>query len=155
MIIKQQTELSLEDKEQVFKLWNHEYPEKLQHKTIKDFDDYLNSLTQQVHYLLLNGDSKIEGWVTTFVREDEKWFAIILSEKLHGKGLGTQMLNKLKENEDALNGWVIDQNSDRKLNGSLYQSPLEFYQKNNFQVIPEIRLETISAVKIRWKKSNG
>ncbi|MDQ1089121.1 hypothetical protein [Siphonobacter sp. SORGH_AS_1065] len=65
------------------------------------------------------------------------------------------MLNKLKENEDALNGWVIDQNSDRKLNGSLYQSPLELYQKNNFQVIPEIRLETISAVKIRWKKSNG
>ena len=64
------------------------------------------------------------------------------------------MLDKLKENENTLNGWVIDHNSDKKLNGNFYQSPLEFYIKNGFETLSETRLELeiMSAVKIKWTK---
>ena len=36
--------------------------------------------------------------------------------------------------------------------GKPYRSPLDFYIKNGFKVLPEIRLElpSISAVKIKW-----
>ena len=64
------------------------------------------------------------------------------------------MLNTLKNDENTLNGWVIDHNSDKKLNGNIYQSPLEFYIKNGFETLSETRLELeiMSAVKIKWTK---
>jgi len=63
-------------------------------------------------------------------------------------------LNKLKSENDILNGWVIDHKNDVKINGELYQSPLLFYEKNDFQIFPEYRLEIpiLSAVKITWCK---
>lgn len=73
----------------------------------------MDNLTQKAHYLLLNDENNIEGWAVTFIRENEKWFAIIISGKLHGKGIGTMMLNKLKDDEDTLNGWVIDHDLDK------------------------------------------
>ena len=154
MKIVKQTELNLKQKEEIFELWNNEYPEKLAYKTIVDFENYLSKLTEQNHYLLLNENEETKGWATTFKRENEKWFAIIISEKLHGKGFGTKMLNTLKNNEKTLNGWVIDHNSDKKLNGNFYQSPLEFYIKNEFEILSETRLELeiMSAVKIKWTK---
>lgn len=62
------------------------------------------------------------------------------------------MLNKLKDDEDTLNGWVIDHDLDKKSNGYYYKSPIGFYQKNGFKVISETRLELeiMSAVKIIW-----
>lgn len=156
MDIIKQTELNTVHKEQILHLWNSEYPEKLVYKSIKDFEKYLNNLSKQTHYLLINDKEEIEGWATTFIREGEKWFAIIISEKLQGKGIGTQMLNNLKQDSKILNGWVIDHHLDRKLNGAFYKSPLEFYQKNDFMVISETRLELeiMSAVKIKWTKKN-
>ncbi|MCK9481612.1 MAG: hypothetical protein M0R38_07625 [Bacteroidia bacterium] len=64
------------------------------------------------------------------------------------------MLNELKSDENVLNGWVIDHNSDIKINGNFYQSPLNFYLKNEFEILNETRLELeiMSAVKIKWKK---
>ena len=154
MKIVKQTELNLKQKEEIFELWNNEYPEKLTYKTIVEFENYLSKLTEQNHYLLLNENEETQGWATTFKRENAKWFAIILSEKLHGKGIGTKMLNTLKNDENTLNGWVIDHNSDKKINGNFYQSPLEFYIKNGFEILSEIRLEIeiMSAVKIKWTK---
>ncbi len=152
MKIVKQTELSKKDKKQVFELWNNEYPEKLVYQSVDDFENYLDNLTQKAHYLLLNDENNIEGWAVTFIRENEKWFAIIISGKLHGKGIGTMMLNKLKDDEDTLNGWVIDHDLDKKSNGYYYKSPIGFYQKNGFKVISETRLELeiMSAVKIIW-----
>ena len=71
---------------------------------------------------------------------------------LHGKGCVRKVLNELKQHENKLNGWIIDHNNDRKLNGNFYKSRLEFYVKNDFEVLSEIRLELkiMSAV-----KSNG
>ncbi|OPC39238.1 GNAT family N-acetyltransferase [Elizabethkingia anophelis] len=154
MKIIKQTELDQKQKIQIFELWNNEYPEKLAYKTVEEFENYLNNLIEQSHYLLLDEVGQYSGWATTFTRDNEIWFAIIISEKLHGKGIGTKILNSLKEDKHALNGWVIDHNSDKKLNGSIYKSPLDFYIKNNFNVINDTRLELeiMSAVKIKWTK---
>ncbi len=148
------TQLNETQKEQIFDLWNTEYPEKLVYHSMADFESYLSRLTEQNHYVLSDTNDKIKGWAITFIRENEKWFAIIISGKLHGKGIGTEMLNELKKNESILNGWVIDHNSDKKHNGDRYRSPLEFYIKNGFKVIRETRLEleVMSAVKIKWIK---
>lgn len=154
MKIFKQTELEEKQKEEIFELWNNEYPEKLAYNSIADFKNYLKKLTEQTHYLLLSENGQTKGWATTFTRDNEKWFAIIIPEKLHGKGIGTQLLNRLKEDENILNGWVIDHNLDKKPNGNIYQSPLEFYIKNQFKIIRETRLELeiMSAVKIKWTK---
>lgn len=148
------TQLNETQKEQIFDLWNTEYPEKLVYHSMADFESYLSRLTEQNHYVLSDTNDKIKGWAITFIRENEKWFAIIISGKLHGKGIGTEMLNELKKKESILNGWVIDHNSDKKHNGDRYRSPLEFYIKNGFKVIHEARLEleVMSAVKIKWTK---
>jgi len=54
-----------------------------------------------------------------------------------------------------LNGWVVDGERYIKSNGEKYLSPLEFYKKNDFEILVGERLETekISAVKIKWKKN--
>lgn len=152
MKVIKQTELNTIQKEHLFELWNNEYPENLAHTSIENIENYLNNLAEQTHYLVFSDEDKIEGWAVTFTRENEKWFAIILSEKLHKKGIGTKLLDKLKEDEEILNGWVIDHHLDKKSNGNFYRSPLGFYQKNGFNVMPETRLEleVMSAVKIKW-----
>ena len=84
----------------------------------------------------------------------KKWFAIILSEKIKGKGFGRKMLDVLKQNETVLNGWVIEHNNDQKIIGKYYLSPLQFYGKCGFEILTTERLELdkISAVKIKWIK---
>ena len=59
-----------------------------------------------------------------------------------------------KEKENSLNAWVIDHNRDLKANGDAYRSPLEFYLKNGFKLLSDIRLEltNISAVQVNWIK---
>lgn len=91
------TQLNETQKEQIFDLWNTEYPEKLVYHSMADFENYLNKLIDQNHYVLSDTNDEIQGWAITFIRENEKWFAIIISEKLHGKGIGTEMLNELKK----------------------------------------------------------
>ncbi|REC52969.1 N-acetyltransferase [Chryseobacterium piscium] len=147
-------QLNQEQKEQILQLWNNEYPEKLAYKSIDGFENYLEKLNEVNHFLLMNDDEKIQGWAITFEREGDTWFAIILSENLHGKGWGTKVLNELKRHKNELNGWVIDNSNGKKLNGNFYKSPLEFYLKNEFEVLSDIRLELeiMSAVKIKWKK---
>jgi hypothetical protein len=152
--IIQTTELNEQVKKQILDLWNNEYPEKLTYNNLKEFDNYLHNLSNLTHYLLNNEENLILGWALKFERKNEKWFAIILSEIIKGKGLGRKMLNELKKEEQILNGWVIDHNNDKKKNGQLYVSPLKFYQKCDFEILVDERLELdkISAVKIKWTK---
>lgn len=146
------TEINEEAKKQIFDLWNNEYPEKLTYNNLTEFDNYLYNLSNLNHYLLTNKEDFILGWAITFERNNEKWFAIILSEKIRGQGLGRKMLNELKKDELILNGWVIDHNNDKKKNGNQYISPLKFYEKCGFKILVDERLEIdkISAVKIKW-----
>ncbi|MCX8531623.1 N-acetyltransferase [Chryseobacterium luquanense] len=154
MKITNSHQLNQQQKEQILQLWNNEYPEKIAYKDMASFENYLEKLNEVNHFLLSDTD-KIYGWAITFIRDNETWFAVILSENLHGKGWGTKILSILKKNKNELNGWVIDHNSDKKLNGDFYRSPLEFYIKNEFEVLTDIRLELeiMSAVKIKWKNN--
>jgi len=135
-------------------MWNNEYPEKLNYRNLTDFEDYLKHLTQQSHIIMVDENQNVKGWYFDFIRENEKWFALILDAKLQGKGLGRKMLNLAKEKESELSGWVIDRSNDKKQNGEFYESPLSFYLKNGFELLVKNRLENekISAVKIKWEK---
>ncbi|MFT7346345.1 MAG: GNAT superfamily N-acetyltransferase [Cryomorphaceae bacterium] len=79
---------------------------------------------------------------------------MIVESSFHGKGLGRSLLNYAKSKEPELNGWVIDHQNSQRKDGQVYQSPLEFYKKQGFEVHCDIRLELpeISAVKIHWRK---
>jgi len=148
------SKLSKSQKQEICDLWNNEYPEKLNYRNLADFENYLKNLSKQSHIIMVNKDQNIKGWYFDFIRESEKWFAIILDSKFQGKGLGIKMLNLAKEKESELNGWVIDHSNDKKQNGEIYESPLSFYLKNGFELLMKNRLEheKISAVKIKWKK---
>jgi GNAT superfamily N-acetyltransferase len=145
--------LSSSHKIQLLELWNNEYPEKLNYNSLDDFENYLDQLTEQSHFLLIAENNQIKGWYFDFKRMDEKWFVILLASEIQGKGFGTKLLHLAKKKEAELNAWVIDRNTEKKKDGSFYKSPLSFYQKNKFEVLSEIRLELdiLSAVKIQWK----
>ena len=148
--------LSTSEKLKVLELWNQEYPEKLSYENLEKFNEYLSELSNLSHMLLIDSNEKIKGWYFDFIRENERWFAIILEDSIHGKGLGSKVLKLAKQKENVLNGWVIDHNNAKRKNGTTYNSPLNFYIKNSFKIVPQKRLEStkISAVKIRWEKEN-
>jgi len=154
MEINSQKTLNDSEKARIIELWNNEYPKKLTYSKLEDFDSYLSTLSNVEHYLLINQNA-ISGWGITFNRDNLIWFAIIVDSKNQGKGFGSLFLNKLKDLQNELNGWVIDHDNDSKLNGSQYKSPLAFYIKNNFEVLNNFRIdnEKISAVRIQWKKN--
>ena len=145
--------LNRKTKSQLLELWNNEYPEKLYYKDLVEFDAYLENLFNLTHLLLVDEKNIINGWAFSFDKESERWFGIMISEKFHGQGLGSKMLDKLKQTNHELYGWVIDHNYDKKINGKPYNSPLTFYKKHNFEIVEteRLELEKISAVKIRWK----
>jgi hypothetical protein len=146
--------LSLKQKEALFLLWNLEYPKVICYSAITQFENYLNGIFDKIHYLLIDIDNQILGWGVTFVREEQKWFAIILDSKIHKIGLGSLLLEELKKDNTCLNGWAIDHPREVKQNGEMYISPILFYTKNGFIVESTVRLENeiISAVKIKWIK---
>lgn len=57
---------------------------------------------------------------------------MILDSKIYENGYCSLILDKAKNNEMELNEWVIDHNTDRKLNGEIYKSPINLYLKNGF-----------------------
>lgn len=143
--------LTHDDKIAVYRLWNREYPKKLHHQSLQEFEAYLNNLKQIQHILVRSGGAVI-GWCFIFERDQENWFAMIVDHSHQGKGLGSKLLDKAKEITPELNGWVIDHNNEVRHDGEPYRSPLFFYLKNSFSWLPDDRLELdkLSAVKIRW-----
>jgi hypothetical protein len=152
--LTEKSALTSADKERLWGIWNNEYPAQLSHQNIEEFESYLGNLFDQKHILLMDQSGTIQGWYFSFVRDEERWFAMILDTGIQKQGWGRRLLYRAKEEETELNGWVIDHHRDRKSNGEIYHSPLEFYLKQDFKLLPEDRLELnkISAVKIRWKK---
>ena len=146
------TKLSKDWKAEILELWNKEYPKKLKYKSLLDFENYLEILTDQSHIVMIDENQNIKGWYFDFIREEEKWFAILLDSNIQGQGFGTQLLNLAKEGASELNAWVIDHDNYKKQNGEFYKSPLSFYLKNGFEKHSGIRLELdkMSAVKIKW-----
>jgi GNAT superfamily N-acetyltransferase len=152
--IKEFTFLDPEQKTAVFNLWNHEYPKNICYQSLAEFEGYLQKLQEPRHYLLLDTAKKITGWGFDFIRDEEKWFAIIIKRQFQRKGYGGMLLERIRQNNDRLSGWVIDHNNYVRADGEKYTTPIRFYQQRKFRICPEIRLglELISAVKIEWTK---
>jgi hypothetical protein len=146
------TELTNEQRNRILVLWNKEYPDQLKYKDLNGLNTYISNLPGAKHLLYME-NSNVLGWAFKFFRESETWFAIILDGSIHKKGIGTLLLNKLKDNESALSGWVVDHNTYLKTNGEIYCSPLNFYLKNDFSITMDLRLESpqLSAAKIKWE----
>lgn len=145
----------LEDFEiiELLELWNNEYPASIKYSTIEKFKEFLNNLLDLEHYLMLDSN-KIIAWNFVFIRNDEKFFGIIIDSNFQKLGIGTKLMNHIKHLYPILNGWVVDNNNYLKLDNSPYISPLDFYIKNGFKVNQNIRLEleSFSAVRIIWTK---
>jgi len=153
MEIIAQNNLSTVQTVKVLALWNNEYPESLIHHSMTGFENYLNTQEDPCHYLLVDDKQELLAYAVTFTRDREKWFSIIVDGEFQHQRMGTIMLNAIKLRNHKLNGWVIDHEKSTKQNGTAYKTPLPFYLKNDFRVIPGVRLENeaISAVKIVWK----
>ena len=147
-------ELNSKQKQEIFELWNNEYPEVLAYSVLTEFEDYLNKQDNRYHILLVDDAEKVKGWYFEFTRDNEKWFVLIVGSRMQKKGYGSQLLEMGKARTDKLNGWVIDHNDLKKINGKQYLSPLEFYVKNGFKMLHDNVLRTgkISAVQIKWER---
>lgn len=149
--------LTLKEKNEVYDLWNSEYPKNLMYNNPSEFERYLFELSDQYHILVKNDSGIVKGWYFDFNRDDERWFATIIQSELQSCGYGTTLLSLAKRKRDALNGWVIHVGTYKKANGELYRSPIDFYRKNDFLVLNETELKTdrFSAIKIIWTNSLG
>ena len=154
MRIEQKEDLTEAEKEIVTRLWNAEYPQNLKYGSVADFEEFLNKQTEQRHFLLFDDAGKLRGWLMTFTRDSERWFSVIIDTSEQKKGYGTALLQEIKTHETEINGWVVAHDDYLKMNGEKYLSPLDFYRKNGFAVLTDVKLEKpdFIAVKINWKK---
>lgn len=154
MIITKTKSLSKKRKHEIIALWNEEYPKKLMLSALVEFEEYLEALEDK-HYIILSDENgKLRGWLVYFIRDNERWFAMILDSSVQGKGLGSKILTVAKKHNPELNGWVIDNDTEPKQNVENYKSPIGFYRKNGFEILLNSKLEKkgINGVKVKWKK---
>jgi len=149
MIILETKNLSLNQASQINQLWNSEFPVKL----IDRFPKLLEGVEDYKHFIIQDNDIVL-AWAVQFFKDGETRFSIIVHPQHAGKGLGTLLLDKLKNELDVFYGWVVDHDNDKKLNGEMYRSPLSFYTKRGLTVMAENRIDTemLSAVKVKWNK---
>ncbi len=144
--------LNNSQKEALRTLWNKEYPKTIHHYSFEKFEDYLKTLTNVSHTLVVKNDI-IVGWYADFNRDRERWFLLILDASIQGKGIGSEIIKKVKTKFPVLNGWVVASNSYLKEDGTIYQSPLEFYKKLGFTTFENVILEgSIKAIKIQFTR---
>ena len=155
MRLNKTTVLGQKERVQIVSIWNTVYPKNLKYDRSDKFDSYLENLIEPFHYLVYNDEDQIIAWLCVFMRQEEKWFVMLIEEKHQGMGLGSFLLDKVKEEETLLNGWVVDHNQYKKCDGDCYCTPLGFYQKKGFEAQPDTRFEnkSLSAVKITWNKN--
>src|SRR5690606_4011077 len=97
--------------DQIIKLWNAEYPIKLQNR----FELLLIDVQNYNHYLI-EENNQILAWAVAFDKENETRFSIIVKDEHKGKELGTLLIEKLKFELGEFYGWVIDHDNDLKAN---------------------------------------
>lgn len=150
MIIYRSTQLNDQQKAQIHRLWNEEYPINLNGR----FSILLNETNNHRHFHIQNKENEIIAWSVLFENDGQERFSIIVSSKSKGLGYGKLLLDEMKKAVPEFNGWVIDHENDLLISGEKYRSPIDFYIKNGFEVLHEERLETpiISCVKVKWSR---
>lgn len=151
--ISKKSALLPEQKEHIFDIWNRVYPTNVHYDSMMDFEAYLDKMGRPSHYLSLDDQGSIIGWLVAFDRDDERWFAMIIRDKAQGRGFGSSLLNEAKNDHKELVGWVVDHENYIKANGSAYPSPINFYLKFGFQILDErFPGKHLDAVKIKYTR---
>ncbi|MBL0342953.1 MAG: GNAT family N-acetyltransferase [Bacteroidetes bacterium] len=146
-ILKTQQLTAASQFEQINQLWNEEFPVNLNNR----FGILLDGATNFNHYLVEATPHNVAAWAVDFEKDNEIRFSLIVAGKHQGKGIGTALLQRLKNDLGEFYGWVIDHNNDIKANGEPYRSPLLFYVKQGFEVLHLSRIDSdmLHAVKIK------
>jgi GNAT superfamily N-acetyltransferase len=152
--IVQLTALDDHQKSQLMGLWNREYPASLAQKSMGDFEDYLSKLVDSCHIVIQSDEIEILGWYFDFMRDGHRNFGMVLDAKIQGAGFGKKLLTRAKSIQNELQGWAVESTVYKKSDGSLYKSPIDFYRKMEFEILPEIKFErdTFTAIKIKWSR---
>ncbi len=131
--------LTKADKIGILRLWNAEYPVQLVHENLLSLESYLGSLHAAEHALVKDGQKNVMGWLVRFHREQDIWFAIIISRQNQGMGIGTQLMDLLPRDEQVY-GWVVTDKNQLLFDGQSYRSPVEFYLKMDFHIEEDVTL---------------
>lgn len=143
--------LKSEDLNQLFSLWNAEYPQKACFTALDELKAYLDNLNRSRHQLLKDEQGALLAWFCLFERHQLPWFAMIVRRDQQGEGLGRQLLQGAQKTNSILNGWVVAHNRYQKRDGSPYRSPLPFYEKMGFRKTrQEHDSGNLSVVHIIW-----
>lgn len=140
---------------QLQRIWNEVYPIVLAKESLENFQTDLSKCEDYWHVLALDEGENVIGWYFDFVREKDRWFGIIIDGSNHGKGVGRRLLEIAKTNRSRLCGWVFPNSEYIKADGMYYPSPIPFYLKLGFEILPEVELktDTFTLIKIRWERS--
>ncbi len=76
------TILTNQQKNEIVHLWNNEYPENIDYSNQDEFDNYLAKLSDKHHILLTDEAGIIRGWLVYFIRNEDRWFAMILDSAM-------------------------------------------------------------------------
>lgn len=140
------------EKMDIFHIWNNAYPAQIAYTSVDDFDTYLHTYANPTH-LLAKVNSKVVGWLSTFDRNGERWFALLIDSHYQKKGVGSKLMHEMQHVETAISGWMVPHNDYIKSDGSHYLSPQLFYKKFGFLTTNEtMQSATLTTVKIRWSK---
>ena len=148
------TQLNHLQKQAIMQVWNEVYPAQLAHNDVTSFEKYLTPLKNACHVLVLDNDHHLVGWLVIFDRHDDRWFAMLMADRVKGQGIGSELLCQAKSLNNVLNGWVVEHNDYKRKDGAPYLSPLGFYEKNGFEVLQESRLkdQMLAVIQVRWVK---
>ena len=146
--------LTDDQKATIARFWNNEYPRELQFDDVAGFERFLDGVTDKRHFLVFNEAENLIGWLVAFTRDGERWFSIIVDSAAQQSGVGTRLIAELQEHEPDVNGWVVARDDYFKSSGAPYRSPLGFYRRLGFTVVPGVKLEKngLEGVKINWKR---
>ncbi len=147
MIIQTLKALTADQSQQIDTLWNEEYPLSLNNR----FGILLDGATWFTHYIISDEEERIKAWSVIFEKDGEIRFSIIVNSRYQKQGLGKALIEKLKDEHGVFYGWVIDNDSAQKQDGTFYVSPLKFYQQLGFEVLTNERIDSdmLRAVKIK------
>lgn len=152
MKIYTSNQLSPEEKTDVFAIWNSAYPAQIAYTRMEDFENYLSSCPNPVHWLVKES-SHVVGWLCTFDRNGERWFALIVHPDHQKKNIGKRLLLHMQGIEKSVRGWMIAHDEYVRVDGELYLSPKGFYQRFGFKITDEkMETQVLSTVKIVWDK---
>jgi GNAT superfamily N-acetyltransferase len=145
------THLSEKHHAQINVLWDDEYPATLEGR----FSMLLDDAILFKHFLILDQEENVLAWAVYFQKDEEIRFSILVDRKYQGLGYGKQLIDALKDELPEFYGWVIDKPNFIRKDGSAYPSPLSFYLKLGFEILPDQRIDNdmINAVKVTF--ANG